>query len=196
MAAVDWNCSSVIESLSFAILRICRSLPEHGCGTYVSVWAWRGICSWWRRRGTFPSSITLWRHSLLLQAKLSICLTLQPTRNGSWVKLDCWAAFSSLLRKFSDTKQLRNWSSIGGRIHEELEFESENGFGVKVDLDLGNYERFLDVTLRRDNNITTGKIYQVNFLESLSYVPRQFGLFPAECQPYVIDLFDGAFGSK
>jgi len=29
-----------------------------------------------------------------------------------------------------------------------------------VDLDLGNYERFLDVTLRRDNNITTGKIYQ------------------------------------
>jgi CTP synthase len=26
-------------------------------------------------------------------------------------------------------------------------------------LDLGNYERFLDVTLHRDNNITTGKIY-------------------------------------
>jgi hypothetical protein len=30
----------------------------------------------------------------------------------------------------------------------------------EVDLDLGNYERFLDVTLHRDNNITTGKIYQ------------------------------------
>ncbi|CAL9014940.1 unnamed protein product, partial [Prunus brigantina] len=29
-----------------------------------------------------------------------------------------------------------------------------------VDLDLGNYERFLDVTLTRDNNITTGKTYQ------------------------------------
>lgn len=29
-----------------------------------------------------------------------------------------------------------------------------------MDLDLGNYERFLDVTLHRDNNITTGKIYQ------------------------------------
>lgn len=29
-----------------------------------------------------------------------------------------------------------------------------------MDLDLGNYERFLDVTLRSDNNITTGKIYQ------------------------------------
>ncbi|XP_024015159.1 CTP synthase isoform X2 [Eutrema salsugineum] len=32
--------------------------------------------------------------------------------------------------------------------------------GGEVDLDLGNYERFLDSTLTRDNNITTGKIYQ------------------------------------
>ncbi|KAL8259154.1 hypothetical protein R6Q59_027107 [Mikania micrantha] len=32
--------------------------------------------------------------------------------------------------------------------------------GGEVDLDLGNYERFLDVRLTRDNNITTGKIYQ------------------------------------
>lgn len=32
--------------------------------------------------------------------------------------------------------------------------------GGEVDLDLGNYERFLDVILTRDNNITTGKIYQ------------------------------------
>ncbi|GBG84883.1 hypothetical protein CBR_g39345 [Chara braunii] len=32
--------------------------------------------------------------------------------------------------------------------------------GGEVDLDLGNYERFLDVTLNRDNNLTTGKIYQ------------------------------------
>lgn len=32
--------------------------------------------------------------------------------------------------------------------------------GGEVDLDLGNYERFLNVTLSRDNNITTGKIYQ------------------------------------
>ena len=28
--------------------------------------------------------------------------------------------------------------------------------GGEVDLDLGNYERFLDVSLTRDNNITTG----------------------------------------
>lgn len=32
--------------------------------------------------------------------------------------------------------------------------------GGEVDLDLGNYERFLNVTLKRENNITTGKIYQ------------------------------------
>ncbi|KAF3328579.1 CTP synthase isoform X1 [Carex littledalei] len=32
--------------------------------------------------------------------------------------------------------------------------------GGEVDLDLGNYERFLDVKLTKDNNITTGKIYQ------------------------------------
>ncbi|KAI1704169.1 glutamine amidotransferase class-I domain-containing protein [Ditylenchus destructor] len=32
--------------------------------------------------------------------------------------------------------------------------------GGEVDLDLGNYERFLNVRLNRDNNITTGKIYQ------------------------------------
>jgi CTP synthase len=32
--------------------------------------------------------------------------------------------------------------------------------GAEVDLDLGNYERFLDVNLTGDNNITTGKIYR------------------------------------
>jgi CTP synthase len=35
-----------------------------------------------------------------------------------------------------------------------------SNFFSEVDLDLGNYERFLDVTLHRDNNITTGKVYQ------------------------------------
>ncbi len=32
--------------------------------------------------------------------------------------------------------------------------------GGEVDLDLGNYERFLDTDLKSDNNITTGKIYK------------------------------------
>lgn len=35
--------------------------------------------------------------------------------------------------------------------------------GGEVDLDLGNYERFLDIKLTRDNNITTGKIFQSVF---------------------------------
>ena len=32
--------------------------------------------------------------------------------------------------------------------------------GGEVDLDLGNYERFLDIRLTKDHNITTGKIYE------------------------------------
>jgi CTP synthase len=32
--------------------------------------------------------------------------------------------------------------------------------GGEGDLDLGNYERFLDIELTRDHNITTGKVYQ------------------------------------
>jgi CTP synthase len=32
--------------------------------------------------------------------------------------------------------------------------------GGESDLDLGNYERFLDINLTKDHNITTGKIYQ------------------------------------
>jgi CTP synthase len=32
--------------------------------------------------------------------------------------------------------------------------------GSEVDLDLGNYERFLDINLTKDNCITTGKVYQ------------------------------------
>lgn len=32
--------------------------------------------------------------------------------------------------------------------------------GTEVDLDLGNYERFLDIPLSGDNNITTGKVYK------------------------------------
>ena len=31
--------------------------------------------------------------------------------------------------------------------------------GGEADLDLGNYERFLDLSLSKDNNLTTGKVY-------------------------------------
>jgi CTP synthase len=43
------------------------------------------------------------------------------------------------------------------RRHGEVFVLSDGG---EVDLDLGNYERYLNITLTRDNNITTGKIYQ------------------------------------
>lgn len=42
--------------------------------------------------------------------------------------------------------------------------------GGEVDLDLGNYERYLDVTLSRDNNITTGKIYRDVIEKEVCYV--------------------------
>jgi len=32
--------------------------------------------------------------------------------------------------------------------------------GGEVDLDLGNYERFLDIDMTFDHNVTTGKVYQ------------------------------------
>jgi len=37
--------------------------------------------------------------------------------------------------------------------------------GGETDLDLGNYERFLDITLTKDHNITTGKIYSAVILK-------------------------------
>lgn len=41
--------------------------------------------------------------------------------------------------------------------HGEVYVLSDGG---EVDLDLGNYERFLDINLGSDHNITTGKVYQ------------------------------------
>ena len=32
--------------------------------------------------------------------------------------------------------------------------------GAETDLDLGNYERFIDTTLTAKNNFTTGQVYQ------------------------------------
>ena len=40
---------------------------------------------------------------------------------------------------------------------------------LQVDLDLGNYERFLDISLTRKHNLTTGKIYQVRRARIDSY---------------------------
>lgn len=53
--------------------------------------------------------------------------------------------------------------------------------GGEVDLDLGNYERFVDITTTRDHNITTGKIYH-NVIEKVS----QFGLELTMARKYKI----------
>lgn len=49
--------------------------------------------------------------------------------------------------------------------------------GGEVDLDLGNYERYLNVTLSRDNNVTTGKIYREVIEREVSCL--YFPSFPA-----------------
>ncbi|KAL2576576.1 hypothetical protein AAZV13_16G083900 [Glycine max] len=61
--------------------------------------------------------------------------------------------------------------------------------GGEVDLDLGNYERFIDIKLTRDNNITTGKIYQVvphitdaiqDWIERVAHIPVDGMIGPAD----------------
>ncbi|CAH1800129.1 unnamed protein product [Owenia fusiformis] len=60
--------------------------------------------------------------------------------------------------------------------------------GGEVDLDLGNYERFLDVTLHKDNNITTGKIYQsvINKERAGDYLGKT-----VQVVPHITDAIQG-----
>jgi len=52
--------------------------------------------------------------------------------------------------------------------------------GGEVDLDLGNYERFMQVSLTRDHNITTGKIYQsvLNWERRGDYLGKTVQIIP------------------
>ncbi|MBI3954697.1 CTP synthase [Candidatus Collierbacteria bacterium] len=52
--------------------------------------------------------------------------------------------------------------------------------GGEIDQDLGNYERFLGVSLTRDNNITTGKVFQsvIHKERSFRYQGRDAEMFP------------------
>ena len=52
--------------------------------------------------------------------------------------------------------------------------------GGEIDQDLGNYERFLDVSLSKDNNLTTGKIYQTVIANerAFKYKGRDVEMFP------------------
>jgi CTP synthase len=45
-------------------------------------------------------------------------------------------------------------------MHQDYALKFVVDDGGETDLDLGNYERFLDVKLSSDSNLTTGKIYQ------------------------------------
>jgi len=52
--------------------------------------------------------------------------------------------------------------------------------GGEVDLDLGNYERFMQISLTRDHNITTGKIYQsvLNWERRGDYLGKTVQIIP------------------
>lgn len=52
--------------------------------------------------------------------------------------------------------------------------------GTECDLDLGNYERFLNITLTGNHNITTGKIYKrvINFERSGEYLGQTVQIIP------------------
>ena len=50
-------------------------------------------------------------------------------------------------------------------------------------MDLGNYERYLDVTLARDNNITTGKIYR-EVIEKEVRIPVSNEIFSGALCPH------------
>ncbi|KAB8100653.1 hypothetical protein EE612_031231 [Oryza sativa] len=62
-------------------------------------------------------------------------------------------------------------------------------YGGEVDLDLGNYERFLDIKLTRDHSITAGKIHHViphitneiqDWIERIAMVPVDGEVDPAD----------------
>jgi CTP synthase len=80
-----------------------------------------------------------------------------------WFYLD-WSIYKYWCRHFFTIWTWRSIRTWWWRVIEFIFFKFIRHYRFayisEVDLDLGNYERFLDVTLHRDNNITTGKIYQ------------------------------------
>ena len=54
--------------------------------------------------------------------------------------------------------------------------------GGEVDLDLGNYERFLNIKLTRDHNITTGKVYEQVGGCDVGFVFATRKLWPADLE--------------
>jgi len=68
--------------------------------------------------------------------------------------------------------------------------------GGEVDLDLGNYERFLDISLTKDHNITTGKVYRAVIEKERrgDYLGRTVQIIPHitnEIKHQIKDVADG-----
>ncbi|XWS31792.1 hypothetical protein CRYUN_Cryun23aG0106600 [Craigia yunnanensis] len=59
--------------------------------------------------------------------------------------------------------------------------------GGEVDLDLGNYERFLDVIRTKENNITTGKISVVFSYQSIIEKERRGDYLGKTVVPHITD---------
>lgn len=70
--------------------------------------------------------------------------------------------------------------------------------GGEIDQDLGNYERFLDVSLSKDNNITTGKIYQTVIANerAFKYKGRDVEIFPDIINEIKICILRAAAGAE
>lgn len=68
--------------------------------------------------------------------------------------------------------------------------------GGEIDQDLGNYERFLDVNLTKDHNITTGKIFQtvIDNERHFVYGGRDAEMFPDIINEIKKRIYDKAKG--
>ncbi|KAA1086549.1 CTP synthase ura7 [Puccinia graminis f. sp. tritici] len=105
-------------------------------------------------KGTLASSTGLLLKMLGLRVT---AIKIDPYLNLEW-------ALSFIYHSHADTIRLIRVLSIlqpsAGTMspteHGEVYVLDDGG---EADLDLGNYERYLDVTLTREHNITTGKIY-------------------------------------
>lgn len=77
--------------------------------------------------------------------------TFSPYEHGTYIKISLWFTLNTYFVLTINMNEI--FICPAGEVYVLDD-------GGEVDLDLGNYERFLDVTLHSVNNITTGKIYQ------------------------------------
>src|SRR5690554_4472498 len=70
--------------------------------------------------------------------------------------------------------------------------------GAETDLDLGHYERFIDINLTKESSITTGKIYQAVIQKERqgAYLGRTVQVIPHITDEIKLRLKDGAEKSQ